>query len=236
MPDLSKRAVLLEQMDDLQISGADLNQALRELDGINYILGGNYVTLKGIDMLLERGVSTRTVHIADLGCGSGDILRRIRRLTVKRHLDAALTGFDANPNVIQYATTHTPSECEIRYQAINIFSEAFGDQSFDIVTGTLFFHHFTSEQLIHFFRELRKQTRVGLVINDIHRHWFAYYAIKILTRMFSRSAMVKHDAPASVMRAFKRSELRAIMEGAGFHHYRIKWCWAFRWQIVVWLK
>lgn len=236
MPDLSRRAILTEQMDDLQVSGADLHQALHELDQINFILGGNYVTLKGIDMLLRRHGNGPPLHITDLGCGSGDILRRIRALLQKRNIDAVLSGFDANPNVINYASAHTPAICDVRYEAINIFSDEFKSRTFDIVIGTLFFHHFTSDELIRFFIDLGKQTSVGIVINDIHRHWFAYHSIKILTRIFSRSAMVQHDAPASVMRAFKRSDLLSILEAAGFRDYSIRWCWAFRWQIVIWLK
>jgi len=236
MPDLSTRAALIEQMDDLQVSGADLHQALHELDQINFLLGGNYVTLKGIDMLIRRHNNGLPLRIADLGCGSGDILRRIRALTRKRNVDAVLTGFDANPNVINYAIAHTPAICDVQYEEVDIFSDDFKRQTFDIVTGTLFFHHFTSEELIRFFSDLRKQTRVGIVINDIHRHWFAYHSIRMLTRIFSRSAMVKHDAPASVMRAFKRSDLRIILEEAGFRDYRIRWCWAFRWQVVIPLK
>ena len=146
MPDLSKRAALIEQMDDLQASGADLHRALYELDKINFILGGNYVTLNGIDMLLKRYGNGTPLHIADLGCGSGDILRRIRSRTAKHNIDAVLTGFDANPNVINYAIAHTPARCCIRYEPVNIFSEDFKRRRFDIVTGTLFFHHFTNEE------------------------------------------------------------------------------------------
>ncbi|MDQ2657524.1 MAG: SAM-dependent methyltransferase, partial [Bacteroidota bacterium] len=67
----------------------------------------------------------------------------------------------------------------------------------------------------------------------IHRHWLAYYSIKWLTRMFSKSAMVRHDAPLSVHRAFRKSELEEILRRAGLVDYKIKWRWAFRWQVIV---
>lgn len=236
MPDLSKRATAVERMDDLAVCGSDLDQALFELEGINYALGGNYVTLKGLAMVMDRYRDARHLRIADVGCGSGDMLRRIRRMTDKRKTEAVLNGFDANHNVVKYARAHTPETCRINYEAVNIFSHEFRVRKFDVVTGTLFFHHFTNEQLTQFFIGLRDQVSLAIVINDIHRHWFAYYAIKVLTRMFSRSPMVKHDAPVSVMRAFKKSELRDILKRSGLYNYRIKWCWAFRWQVVVWLK
>ena len=234
MVGLTKRATTVELMDDLEASGGDLDRALRELDGINYILGGNYVTLNGLALLLEGTPNASTLHIADLGCGSGDILKRIRRLVDRRRIDAALTGFDANHNVITHAKLHTPPTCRIHYEAVNILSEDFKSRKFDIITATLFFHHFTDSQLIAFFRQLKSQVSLGMVINDIHRHWFAFYAIKILTQLFSRSAMVKHDAPVSVARAFKKKELDEILRRAGLITYKIRWCWAFRWQVVVW--
>jgi hypothetical protein len=74
---------------------------------------------------------------------------------------------------------------------------------------------------------------VGIVVNDLHRHWLAYHAIKILTRLFSKSAMVKYDAPLSVLRGFTRGELADILKKAGIVQYTLKWKWAFRWQIII---
>lgn len=236
MPDFAVRATMPEVMDDLHSSGADLQQALCELERINFLLGGNDVTLNGISWLLQKWPAAHNVHIADLGCGSGDMLRRIRRMAEKTGRSVTLTGIDANPNVVSFARMHTREHCEIQFEAVNIFSKEFHAMKFDVVTATLFFHHFTSEQLIDFFRRLKDQVSGGLVINDIHRHWFAYHAIKYLTGMFSKSPMVKNDAPLSVLRAFKKSELVEILQRAGLAHYRIRWCWAFRWQVVVSFK
>lgn len=233
MPDFSKRSPGTELMDDLEASGGQLHQALHELDTINYALGGNYVTLNGLAQLLDTFDGSRELHIADLGCGSGDMLNLIRTLLVKREIDASLTGIDANANVIKYAEIHTPPACRIGFETMNIFSEAFRHRKFDIVCGTLFFHHFTTPQLVGFFKQMKNQVSMGIIINDIHRHWFAYYAIKWITRLFSRSPMVRHDAPVSVLRSFKKRELVDILRQAGLVNYRIKWCWAFRWQVVV---
>lgn len=232
MPDLSIRATGPEIMDDLAVAGPDLQQALRELDAINYLLGGNYVTLNGLSRLIG-GTTTKPLRIADVGCGSGDMLRRMRAFLQTRKTQADLTGFDANANVIDFAKSHTPASCRISYEVLDIFSPGFATQEFDIITGTLFFHHFTSERLARFFAQLKEQARVGIVINDLHRHWFAYHAIKCLTGIASRSAMVRNDAPLSVMRGFRRHELMEILQKAGIRDFTIKWCWAFRWQVVV---
>jgi 2-polyprenyl-3-methyl-5-hydroxy-6-metoxy-1,4-benzoquinol methylase len=144
-----------------------------------------------------------------------------------------LLGIDANPNIVQEAAMSTPADYNIQFEAQNIFSEDFKKRQFDIVTGTLFFHHFTNEQLTDFFRQLARQTKIGFVINDIHRHWFAYHSIKWLTKLFSRSPMVQNDGPLSVLRAFSKSELIQILNDSGTKTYSIRWMWAFRWQVIV---
>jgi 2-polyprenyl-3-methyl-5-hydroxy-6-metoxy-1,4-benzoquinol methylase len=233
MPDLTHRATEAERMDDLQVSGSDLEQALTELEIINYFLGGNHVTLNGVDRLLRTVSPNAELHIADLGCGSGNMLKLIRKRMQKRKRKVRLTGIDANPNVVAFAQSNTPDAFDISFQAVDILSEEFRILKFDVVTASLFFHHFTSDQLTRFFKQLSGQVSVGFVINDIHRHWFSYYSIKALTALFSRSPMVKNDASLSVARAFRKSELSEILRRAGIEEFAIRWCWAFRWQVMV---
>ncbi|HYC85606.1 MAG TPA: methyltransferase domain-containing protein [Chryseosolibacter sp.] len=232
MPDFSKRSGEIEMMDDLRSGGEVIEVTLKELEKINLLLGGNHVTIDGVRKLLRQKPG-REILIADVGCGSGDILKLLRRLLLKKSMQADLIGIDANPNVVEYAVRNTAGESGIRFEALDIFSDAFRERTFDIVTGTLFFHHFTDEQLVHFFTMLKDKVRIGIVINDIHRHWFAYYSIKWLTGLLSKSEMVRNDAPVSVMRAFKKRELETILRRAGFANFTIRWMWAFRWQVVI---
>jgi 2-polyprenyl-3-methyl-5-hydroxy-6-metoxy-1,4-benzoquinol methylase len=233
MPDLSQRSTETELMDDLHAGGEVIDITLKELETINLLLGGNYVTTNALTRLLKRVPVNETVMIADIGCGSGDMLRLIRKSLSRKGIKSRLVGIDANPNIIAYARQHTPVEQQITYESINIFSSEFREKKFDVVTGTLFFHHFSDEELVRFFQDLKEQVRIGIVINDIHRHWFAYYSIKWLTALFSTSVMVKNDAPVSVMRAFKKNELKNILQKAGFKRYSIRWMWAFRWQVII---
>jgi 2-polyprenyl-3-methyl-5-hydroxy-6-metoxy-1,4-benzoquinol methylase len=233
MPDFSQRSYEDEIMDDLTSSGKIIDVTLRELETINLLLGGNYVTINGISKLLKNTKQKTRIRIADLGCGSGDILRLMRKHLTKKKINADLLGIDANPSIVEYAKEHNAKDYKIEFESINIFSEEFKRRRFDIVTGTLFFHHFTNDQLTQFFSQLKEQVSIGFVINDIHRHWFAYYSIKWLTRLFSKSTMVINDAPVSVMRAFKKNELIEILKSAGIEKYTLQWMWAFRWQVIV---
>jgi len=232
MPDFSTRSAGIEIMDDLQCSGEVLHQTLRELEIINKWLGGNRITIDAIKKLC-RTAPDRQITIADLGCGGGEMLRIIDAWGKKNNLHLKLIGFDANPNVIAFAKKNLADSPHIRFEAVDVFSSEFHHQEYDIVIGTLFFHHFNDDQLKSFFKQLRGRVKLGYIINDIHRHWIAFYSIKILTKLFSRSAMVKYDAPLSVLRAFWRKELCNILEQAGPAEVTISWRWAFRWQVVV---
>jgi 2-polyprenyl-3-methyl-5-hydroxy-6-metoxy-1,4-benzoquinol methylase len=233
MPDFSVRSAQMEMMDNLDCSGPLIHQTLRELEIINTWLGGNAVTLSGVSRLLANADRKKEIIIADLGCGGGDMLQLIDRWAQPKKYTLKLIGFDANPHIIEFARESAKGNPRIHFEALDIFSEAFRRRKFDIVIGTLFYHHFTTEQLVAFFSALKKQTAIGVVINDIHRHPLAYYSIMYLTRLFSRSAMVKSDAPISVLRAFSKSELEEILRKASFNDFSIEWKWAFRWQVVA---
>ena len=151
----------------------------------------------------------------------------------KKGIKAQLIGVDANPNIIHYAERHCSDYPEISFKCLDIFSEEFRSLKMDIVHSSLFTHHFTQEQLIRFFAQLRQQARIGIIINDLHRHWLAYYSIKLITRLFSKSAMVRNDAAVSVARGFRRSELETVLREANIPNHQINWKWAFRWKVVA---
>jgi 2-polyprenyl-3-methyl-5-hydroxy-6-metoxy-1,4-benzoquinol methylase len=229
---LSRRSTDLEIMDDLSCSGVVVEQTLRELDVINRWLGGNRVTLEGIREMIPAGHSS-PLSIADLGCGSGDLLKRIAKLGRKLGIPMKLIGIDANPHIVEYARRHSTDYPEISFEVLNVLSSGFTERQFDIITGTLFFHHFDDDALVELLRQLRGQARVGLVINDIHRHPAAYHSIRLLTRSFSSSSMVRFDAPLSVRRAFTRTEWIRLLADSGISQYSLVWKWAFRWKICI---
>ncbi len=233
MPSFAQRSHDIEIMDDLHCAGEVIDQTLRELEIINRLLGGNYVTISGVKALLKNRSSKEVITIADLGCGGGDILKLVAHWGRENSLPMQLTGIDANPNIIAFARANSHQFPEINYHTINIFTEEFRAKKFDLILATLFTHHFTEEELVSVFSSLHRQAQIGIVINDIHRHWFAFHSIRVLTRLFSKSKMVKYDAPLSVLRAFKKSELQSILQKAGIESYQLKWKWAFRWQLII---
>ena len=96
----------------------------------------------------------------------------------------------------------------------------------------MFTHHFTQEQCTDIVRIMYAKSRCALIINDLDRHPLAYHSIKLLTRLISRSRLVRHDAPLSVLRSFKPLDIEGIKRESGID-LRYRWRWAFRWLITA---
>jgi 2-polyprenyl-3-methyl-5-hydroxy-6-metoxy-1,4-benzoquinol methylase len=220
-------------MDDLTCSGETVDQTLRELELINRKLGGTKATLAGLHQLLMTKTLRGVVTIADLGCGGGDILRQVADWGTLHKISLQLTGFDANPAIVAFAEKNSAGYPAIQYENINIFSTEFKKKKFDVILATLFTHHFSNDQLVYLLNSLKNQAQIGIIVNDIHRHWLAYYSIRLLTHFLSKSEMVKFDAPLSVLRAFTRAELEELLQQAGIRRYTLHWSWAFRWKLVI---
>ncbi|WP_258103009.1 methyltransferase domain-containing protein [Marinoscillum sp. MHG1-6] len=226
--DLSDRSYELEIMDDFDIDGPAIDQTLRELDIINRTLGGNKISLDCFRKIIKNhSISS----LADLGCGSGDLMKSMSKIARDKHIQ--YIGYDANPYIVKYAEDHTREIPNISCRSENIFSPEFAKEKFDVIHCCLFLHHFTQQELISLFKNFKSQANVAIIVNDLHRHWLAYQLIKLITRMFSKSYLVRNDAALSVARGFKKVELEEILRAAGIQNYELKWRWAFRWQLLI---
>lgn len=227
-----KRSEEKELMDDLDCSGEELEQTLRELKTINRWLGGNHVTTDGLAKIMNRRPQA-SYRIADIGCGGGDMIGIMNRWAKSRNLTADFLGIDANRNIIELAKVRLSEVTNVRWRVQNVFDPTFSQEKVDLVTCTLFTHHFTDHELVNLIRAFRSKASLGIVINDLHRHWFAFHSIRILTGIFSKSPMVRNDASLSVLRSFKKADWERILRAAGIESFEIRWFWAFRWQILI---
>src|SRR5690554_1382579 len=232
MSRFNSRSDQKEMIDDLYCDGPELRQTFRELRTINKLLGGNHVTTNGIGKLLLN-LNLTEITIADIGCGNGDMIRVIVEWAKKKNLETECMGIDANPNTVTIAEQNLQDLSNASFEAANVFDTDFRQKKVDIITCTLFTHHFTNEELVRMFASFGEKARIGMVINDLHRHPLAFYSIKLLTTLFSKSKQVKNDAPVSVLRSFHKGELAVLLKEAGWGKFQITWHWAFRWQIVA---
>lgn len=231
MGKFDQRSYDKEIMDDLEVGGEILKQTLRELRTINRFLGGNHVTTSGLNILLGQEKS-REYTIADIGCGGGDMLKVMADWASKNKFKCKFIGIDANDHTIGLAKENLKNYPNVSFLVQNVFDQDFQNLKVDVVTCTLFTHHFTDEELIILMRVFKKGASLGMVINDLHRHPLAYYSIKLLTSLFSKSPMVQNDGPLSVLRGFSRKDIKHILQEAGVGPFQIQWNWAFRWRVI----
>ena len=230
MPSFANRSYKHELLDDPKIPFADIRRNMQELDTINTLLGGHAITIKGLQKLLTDK-QQNNVHICEIGCGGGDNLRAIDKWLRKKNLSASYTGIDINPHCIAHATA-TAGLDHAQWITADYKDVRF-DNKPGIIFSSLFCHHFTDDELVSMLRWMQANSSIGFFINDLHRHRLAYHSIKLLTAAFSRSYLVKNDAPLSVLRGFSKKELDRLMQQAGLLNYSIEWKWAFRWLITV---
>lgn len=164
--------------------------------------------------------------IAEIGCGGGDNLFAISKFLRRRKQPANFIGVDMKAECIQYAQQNDTNN--ILWLCNDYKEIEWPGPKPDIIFSSLFCHHFTDEQLVEQLQWLKENSRLGFFINDLHRNTIAYYSIKTLTWLFSRSYLVRNDAPLSVRRGFKRREWRRLLRKAGIAKGRIQWHWAFR--------
>ena len=157
------RSSATEMMDDFTLKGVDFRDTLDKLEIINRLLGGNSVTIKGLKKLLYTQAKTKTITIIDLGCGHGDILRDVAKFGRKNKYKFNLLGVDANPDAIEYAKELSKDYPELSFETLDIFSQEFKQQNFDVVLCTLFLHHFKTQDLISFLKPTVQKASIGVV-------------------------------------------------------------------------
>ncbi len=231
MTNLSKRSNQKELLDNDSIPFVDIKKNMKELNIINTYLGGHKITLSGFRQTLLHQPLGKTLSICEIGCGGGDNLKVISDWCIKNKIAAEFTGIDIKPECIDFAKTQYPlmnaNWIISDFKAVDI-----NDSKHDIIFSSLFCHHFTGDELLIMLQWMKQNSNLGFFINDLQRHPLAYYAIKLITRLFSRSYLVKNDAPLSVARGFTKKEWKLIFENAGITIYSISWKWAFRYLII----
>jgi 2-polyprenyl-3-methyl-5-hydroxy-6-metoxy-1,4-benzoquinol methylase len=223
----SSRSCEKELLDRDDIPFADIERNMRELDFINTWLGGHGISIQGLKGLLG---GRQRIRICEIGCGGGDNLRVLSRYCRKRGIDAEVIGVDSNAHCIAVAREKW-TDGNAEWVHSDYRQVVFDKRKPDIIFSSLFCHHFTEDELVSMLCWMEKNAGTGWYINDLHRHPAAYYSIRWLTKCWSRSYMVKNDAPLSVLRGFTRREWEKILREAGVEVYSLQWKWAFRWLL-----
>ncbi|ADV81245.1 methyltransferase domain-containing protein [Terriglobus saanensis] len=197
--DFSHRADLSEWMDE-PCSYEDFRGCLRDLSQVNYLTLAYRPTMHWLKQIarVRRG---QTLHIVDVGCGGGDMLRRIEGWAVKEGVRVRLTGIDLNPHSARVAREFTAATSRIEWITGDAFSYA-PQQPIDCIVSSLFTHHLPDAEIVRFLAWMERMAVRGWFINDLSRAKVPYYAFKVLATAAHWHRFVRNDGPISIRRAF----------------------------------
>lgn len=222
-----------EIMDDFNLEGEVLREALDKIAKINQLLGGNSLTLNGVKEIISTQPKSRLITIVDIGCGNGDMLRVLSNYGKENKYSFNLIGIDANAFTINHAKKLSEFHSNITYKYENIFEYDFSQLQCDILLCTLTLHHFKNTEIENLLATFNANSKLGIVINDLHRSTIAYRLFQVICCFFGLNSMSREDGLTSILRGFKKEELVVFSKKLGFKNYTIQWKWAFRYQWII---
>jgi SAM-dependent methyltransferase len=201
-------------MDDPALAPEDYGAVLADLSRVNHWTLAARPTL-GFLALATR--EAKAFSLLDVGYGEGGMLRAIAAWAGKRGVEARLLGVDLNPKSEAAARARTPPGVPIEWRT--------GDYRdlgrFDFVVSSLVAHHMSAGQLTAFLRWMEEHAVRGWMINDLHRHRFAYAGYPLLARLLGVHRIVREDGRLSIARAYRPAEWHRILEEAGVSSARV---------------
>lgn len=222
-------------MDDFSIDDERLTDALADLRMANRRLGGYGALWRALRPHLDAH-GAPPLHVLDVGTGTADVPAELVRRADRAGLALRATGLDANPVTLAHAGHYLDDALApaLRPRVALRLGDALAidapDGAYDVVTASLFLHHFEDAEAVALLAEMQRVARLGILVSDLHRHPVAYVAFVAGARLGRRSAMFAHDGAVSIRRGFRRAELEALADRAGLRA-RVRWHWAFRWLL-----
>lgn len=214
-------------MDHPTVEASAHAHALRSLNRANRLFGLNRNLHAGLKELGAADLS-----VLDVGCGGGGFLGHVAGRSASRR-PGLLIGLDRSEFALQCARTWHGRVAQ--YAATDARRLPFSDNSIDVVTCSLFLHHFDDPEAIVILHEAARVCRRGVVVADLARSWPAWVLTWLATRIVSRSWIFHVDGPRSVRAAFRASELADLAQQAGLAGARVECRFPFRLQLI-WRK
>ncbi len=213
---LAERASSEELMDDPALDAGTYTEVLHDLAQVNTVTFARRPTLA----FLERAIGKRErFKLLDVGFGDGDMLRAIARWARKRGVEAKLVGVDLNPRSVAAARGATTEGLAIDYRTGD-YADLAGE-GWNCVISSLVAHHMSRNQLVAFLRFMDREADAGWLVNDLHRHGFAYAGWPLLAGLMRWHPIVRHDGHLSIARSYRPGEWSPLLAEAGVDAARV---------------
>ena len=210
---LEARTIADEMMDADDLDPAIYARVLTDLAKVNTLTMARRPTLGFLDRVL-KAYGSAPLKILDVGFGDGDMLR-----AMQRGVTLTLVGIDLNPKSAAIAQAATPFGIAIDYRTGDY--EALGGAGFDVILSSIVAHHMNDAELLTFLRFMEAEARVAWLINDLHRHAFAYFGYPLLATLMRWHPIVRHDGRLSIARSYRPGEWQPILKAANINAARV---------------
>lgn len=204
--DLRVRSTEPELLDS-GVSEAETARSLADIRFVNRWLGGRRALLRAALPWLEPGA-----RLLDVGCGSADLPALVAARGPERLL---CVGLDVKAAHLR----HAPAS--VRGVVADVRSLPFRARSFDVVTASLFLHHFDAPELPGVLRALHALARRALVVNDLRRARVPHLFARLVFPLVFRSPVSVNDGLVSIRRGFTPEELQNAFAAAGIPPVRV---------------
>jgi ubiquinone/menaquinone biosynthesis C-methylase UbiE len=191
----------------------ELGKDLRNLEIINRCFGGTQAVLK---MMSRLACELPAFRMIDLATGYGDHPRNIARWAKDQGKSCTIIAVDRQRPTLEFARAATRNGERILYVQADVRRLPFKSRSVDLVFCSLALHHFSESDAVNVLKESRRLASQAAACIDLVRGRIAYAAVWLLTQFFLRAKMTRHDARASVRRAFTGKELKNMADLAGW--------------------
>ncbi|MGE5611958.1 MAG: methyltransferase domain-containing protein [Bacillota bacterium] len=213
----NRRRRQAEWMDEDRADPEQLLRSLRFIRRINSLLGYTRAIIDHLEQFARSWLPGERIDIIDLATGSADIPRAILAWANRRGFDVHIVAVDRHPVTIRAAAAGE-ADPRLRLVQADVFDLPFAAGSFDYAMTAMFMHHLDEDQIIRLLKGMDRLSRRGILAADLLRHRRAYLWIRLLT--LRSTAMVKHDAAASVAQSLTQTEVLAIRDRAGVGYAR----------------
>lgn len=194
---------------------AALTGNLRDLRRINRRLGGVGLSAAAIDALAAH---RSEVTLLDVGTGGADIPMALIERARARGRRIHVVGVDSRPEILAAAVRANPALAATAGLELHIGDGRalrYPDRSFDVAHASLVLHHLESTEAVALLREMSRVARLGVVVNDLQRSRLGWIGAWLIGHLLTGNRLTRHDAPLSVRRAYRASEMRVMLRLAG---------------------
>jgi SAM-dependent methyltransferase len=199
----------LPEWMDGDCSYEEFRDCLLDLETVNRLSLGYRPTLAWLEGVVRPG---EVLRVVDVGCGGGDMLRRVAAWARQQGVEVELTGVDLNPYAERAAKEFSRGE-KIEWVTGDAFSLGAGDR-IDVVLSSLFTHHLATAEVVRFLEWMESVARRGWFVNDLCREAVPYYAFGVMAKVAGWHRFVQHDGPVSFRRSFREADWEKMCAAA----------------------